>query len=220
MNGTARRGRVLRLAAMAMALAALAAGCGRGGGGEEPTPTASPSEGASDSASDSAVDRSRAFRAKVHAEGTGAAPFVWDGEQEVLLTRVGGPDIEVNLLSAGFKVPEIIDADPSLRFRWAFDLLNAYKDQPGEFDITADPVNAQGLRSTAFLIFMKVKDPTKETVYEMEEVEFLKEFKELKEPCKLVVGENGSTGSLTCPALASAEGEVAGLTLTWEEIPA
>lgn len=216
MNGKARRGGAMRLAAMVMGLAVLFTGCTRDGGGDEPSPTASSSE--EDPAN--SVDQSRTFRAKVHAEGTGAAVFTWDGEQEIVLTRVGNSSLDVNLLSAGFKDPEIVTSDPSLRFRWAFDLLNGYEDKPGTFQITSEAVNAQGLKNQAFLIWMKVKDPSKEVVYEMEEVEFLKEFREIKEPCTVVVGENESTGSLTCPSLASAEGEVAGITVTWEEIAA
>lgn len=217
MNGKARRGRALRGIAAAAVLALLAAGCGgNGSGGDDPDPSESPSDGATQSE----VDQSRTFRAKVHAEGTGAAAFTWDGEQEIVLTRVGGPDIDVNLLSAGFKDPEILTSDPSLRFRWAFDLLNAYEDQPGTFEITSDPVNAQGLKSQAFLIWLKVKDPSKEAVFDMEEVEFLKEFRELKEPCTVEIGENESTGTMSCPALATPEGEVAGITVTWEEIAA
>lgn len=216
MSGKARRGGAMRLVGTLMALTALVAGCARDGGGDEPTPSASPSE----EGTESSVDQSRTFRAKVHAEGTGASVFTWDGEQEIVLTRVGGPDIDVNLLSAGFKDPEIVTSDPTLRFRWAFDLLSGYEDKPATFQITADPVNAQGLKNQAFLIWMKVKDPSKKAVFEMEEVEFLKEFREIKEPCTVVVGENESTGSLTCPALATADGEVAGITVTWEEIPA
>lgn len=199
-----------------LALLVLLAGCGGNGSGEgEPEESASPTE----AASESDVDKSRTFRAKVHAEGTGAAAFTWDGEQEILLTRVGSPDIEVNLLSAGFKNPEKLTTDPAYRFRWAFDLLNAYRDAPGTFEITGDAVNAQGLKSAAFLIWMKVKDPSKDAVFDMSEVDFLKEFNQVQEPCTLEVGENESTGTLRCPALATKDGEVAGLTVTWEEIP-
>ncbi|HWH32314.1 MAG TPA: hypothetical protein VNU01_06545 [Egibacteraceae bacterium] len=213
------RGRAARVAAGALAAMLLAA-CGGGtAGGDDHSPTATAEE--TEAAANSQVDKSRTYRAKVHAEGTGAAPFTWDGEQEVVLTRVGGPDIDVNLLSAGFAVPEIVTDDPAHRFRWAFDLLNAYEDQPGTFQITADPVNAQGLKSKAFLIWMKVKDEhkDKEAVFEMDEVEYLKEFNQLQEPCTVEVGPNESSGTLTCTALATAEGEVAGLTVTWEEIP-
>lgn len=217
MNGSTWRGRAIRWVATAMALAALATGCGGNGGGEgDPSPTTS----AAEQGTEDSLDQSRDFRAKVHAEGTGAAVFTWDGEQEITLTRVGGPDIDVNLLSAGFKEPEIVTSDPSLRFRWAFDLLSGYEDKPGTFQLTGDAVNAQGLKNQAFLIWIKVKDPSKKAVFDMADVEFLKEFREIKEPCTVVVGENESTGSLTCPALASKDGEVAGITVTWEEIPA
>ena len=42
--------------------------------------------------------------------------------------------------------------------------------------LTAEPQGEQGLRSSAFLIFMKVKDPSKDAVFDMKEVDFLKEF--------------------------------------------
>lgn len=210
------RARTVRRAGALLVLLVLVAGCGGNGSGEaEPEESPSPSE----SASESGVDQSRKFQAKVHAEGTGAAEFTWDGQQEIVLTRVGGPDIDVNLLSAGFTMPQVLDSDRAFRFRWAFDLLNAYEDKPATFEITGDAVNAQGLKSSAFLIWMKVKDPSKDVVFDMAEVDFLKEFKELKEPCTVEVGENESTGTLRCPALAAKDGEVAGLTVTWEEIP-
>lgn len=41
-----------------------------------------------------------------------------------------------------------------------------------------------------------------------------------QQPCTVQVDATGSTGSLTCRALDTAEGEVAGLTVSWEEIPA
>ena len=216
MKGRVGRGGAVRGVVALAVLALVAVGCGGNGGGDDPSPSASPSDGAAKSE----VDRSRTFRAKVHAEGTGAAVFTWDGEQEVVLTRVGSPDIDVNLLSAGFKDPEILTSDRAFRFRWAFDLLQGYEDKPGTFEITADPVNAQGLKNTAFLIWMKVKDPSKEVVYDMAEVDFLKTFDQLKAPCTVEIGENESTGTLSCPSLATAEGETAGLTVTWEEIPA
>lgn len=201
-----------RLMAAAVLLTVLSSACGGGGG--DPEPDASPSGTAT---APSKVDRSRNFRARVRAEGTGAAVFTWEGEQEIVLTRVGGPNIQVNLLSAGFATPEILPHDRAHRFRWAFDLLNAYEDQPGTFDITGEALNAQGLKSQVFLIWMKVKDPSKDAVFDMAEVEFLKRFDQLQKPCTVEVGENESTGTLRCPALATVEGEVAGLTVTWEE---
>jgi hypothetical protein len=205
----------LRAGAVGLLLAALLAGCS-GGQADPPSESPSPSDEAS-SIADS-VNRSRTFLAKVRAQGTGAAAFTWEGEQEILLTRVGNKDIDVNLLSAGFKLPEIVTNDRSLRFRWAFDLLNAYGDEPGTFTIDGAPEGGQGLRSSAFLIFMKVKDPSKDEVFDMKDVEFLKEFNQMKQACTVEVGEGEKTGKLVCPELATTEGESAGITVVWEQI--
>lgn len=203
----------VRALSAAVAAGLLLMGCG----GEEPEATPSPtvSEDASPAGSD--VDRSRKFVARVTALGTGAAAFTWEGEQELILTRVGKQGMDVNLLSAGFALPEKVTSDPSLRFRWAFDLLNAYGDEPGTFTMSGEPEGQQGLRSSAFLIFMKVKDPSKDAVHDMEEVEFLKTFNVLTQPCMLDVGAGEKTGTLTCPELATKDGETAGLTVTWEQ---
>lgn len=203
----------LRAMGVAVAMGLLLAGCGGGKPAVTPSPTVS--EDASPAKSD--VDKSRKFVARVTAVGTGAAAFTWEGEQEIILTRVGKQGLDVNLLSAGFAIPEVVDNDRSLRFRWAFDLLNAYADEPGTFTIDGAPQGQQGLRSSAFLIFMKVKDPSKDEVFDMKEVEFLKEFNVMKQACTVEVGEGEKTGKLTCPELATKEGESAGLTVSWEQ---
>ena len=205
----------VRVLGAAVVMALMLVGCGGGKPADPPSETASPTEDASPAKSD--VDKSRKFVARVTAVGTGAAVFDWEGEQEIILTRVGKSGMDVNLLSAGFALPEIVTSDRSLRFRWAFDLLNAYADQPATFTIDGVPEGQQGLRSSAFLIFMKVKDPSKDAVFDMKDVDFLKEFNQVKQPCTLEVGAGEKTGTLTCPELATKDGESAGLTVTWEQ---
>lgn len=148
----------------------------------------------------------------VRMEVTGDETFTWEGEREVLVTRVGGPDLDVNLYSAGFQAPQQLE-DPQNRFRWAFDLLNAY-DGPGTYEIESTP---GGITSTAFLIYMRVvaDKAAEEAVFEWEDVELYKEYRELVQPCALVVEDDAVSGSLTCPELATEDGETVAMSVSW-----
>lgn len=196
-----------RAAACALALLLLA-GCANS---SEPDPTSS--EQAAEDEDDEYTQVTQVV-ADMEVEGTGAAPFSWTGEGLLHVTRVGTPEIDVNLLTVGFAEPMVVTNDPRHRFRWSFDLLDDYRDRPGTFTID-DETNESGMHSLAMLLFMRVEDPTKPAVYDMEEVEFLKQFDQLAQPCQVEVGEDVLSGSLTCPELRSAEGESAGVRLSW-----
>lgn len=166
---------------------------------------------------DGDLDRSRNFYADITVDVSGAAAFHWQGEDIIVHSRIGKHGAPVNLLSAGVRFPTPTDAGRRDRFRWAFDYVGGYRDEPGTYQFTGDPVNAQGLASNAFLIFLRAKDPTAEAVYDMDEVEFLKEFRETRKPCTLEVGELERTGTLDCPELATADGETVSLRASWRE---
>lgn len=166
---------------------------------------------------DGPVDRSRDFRAMVKAEGTGAAPFRWEGEQVVSLIRVGDPELSVNIVSAQVRDPQQLTDDPAARFRWGFDLFGDYDDEPGDYTFDGSPT-PNGKRSAALLVWMRVKDGSKPAVFSMDEVEFMENFTELREPCTVTLGPLERTGALRCPAVANENGEVAGFTVSWEEL--
>lgn len=198
------------LAAMSVA-ALMLSGCSSSPDAEpEPTDEATSESSAND------VDKSFKMLADLEVTGSGVAAFSWQGREEVQITRVGNPSIDTNLLSAGFLVPVKTD-DPQNRFRWAFDLLNAYADEPGTFTIDANPVNEQGLKSLAFLIWLRATEANKDkdALQDMSEVEFLKEFRTILKPCTIVIGEGILSGSIDCPELATEDGEVAGMKVAW-----
>jgi hypothetical protein len=163
------------------------------------------------------VDQSRQVRAAVSVKATGAAEFDWETEEILQVTRVGGPHIDANLLSVGFLLPQKTDEDPKNRFRWAFDLLNAYEDEPGTFEISSQAINPQGLRSLAFLIWMRVKDGSIEQAQDESEVEFLERFGEVRQACTVEIGEDVLSGSMACPELANDEGETVSLKVSWRD---
>lgn len=178
--------------------------------GGTPTP-ASTDPAASDTPS--FADEQRDEPSRVTVEVTGDVAFTWEAEEMVTVTHVGGPEIPVNLLSAGFLEPKRLD-DPQNRFRWAFDLIGAY-DGPGTYEFDGEADN-QGIRSVAFLIYMRVEDGEAEAVFDMDEVESLKEYREIVRPCTLEVGEEERSGTLTCPELATEDGETVAMTVHWE----
>ena len=200
--------------------ALLAGGCSPLEDGlDAPLPETATAEATTPAAGDAATrqaDRSREFTGRVRVQGTGAAPFEWEGTQTVILNRVGYPGISVNLLSAGFQFPEPLPEDRALRFRWGFDLKGVYDDRPGVF--TFDGVSSPSAGSNVVFVWMRVKDPSKRAVFEDDEVDFIEYFTVLRQPCTAEVGEGERTGTLRCPEVANEEGETASFTVSWEEI--
>lgn len=197
-------------------LAVLLTACGGDGG----------SAGASDEGADAAAEAQkggngeagddeteRALAARVSIAVDGAVSFAWEGVEEVQVTRVGAPGLSVNLLSVGFLLPKKLD-DPQNRFRWALDLVDTYEG-PGSYQIDPAP-DAQGFKDLAFLIYMRVFDGEADTVYSMDEVETYQEFREIRQPCALEVGEGARAGTLSCPELATEDGEAVRMTVSWE----
>lgn len=203
-----------RSAGATVALLLLLAGCSdRGTADPSPSPTASASatEGEGPIA-----DRSHKITVWVTAEASGAAAFRWQGRQTMEVTRIGGDGKPLNVLGIGFTEPQIIPDNRAFRFRWAFDLIRTYADTPGTFTIDVTPAQPpERAISQALLIWLKVKDPAKDIARTMDEVEFLKEFTRALEPCTVQIGEGERSGSLDCPKLSTADGEVAGLRVTW-----
>lgn len=200
----------------AIAMVVLLVGC-RAGSGDSEVTESPPSEEPTSQRVDGPVDRSRDIRARIRAQGTGAAVFRWSGEQIVSLIRTGRKEMTVDILSLQALDPEPLPEDRAARFRWGFDLLNTYEDRAGEYTFDSEP-GADGKHSAVLFVWMRVKDASKRAVFDMDEVEFLENFTELREPCTLTVGEGERTGTLACPAVANEEGEVAGFTVSWEEL--
>lgn len=163
----------------------------------------------------SGVDRPRDFLAEVTVEGTGAVPFRWEGHQTVHLIRVGRPGMDVNLLSASVELTEQLPEDRAARFRWGFDLFNVYADRPGTF--TFDGTESAAVKSGVLFVWMRVKDASKEAVFDESELEYLENFTQLRNPCTVEVGEGERTGALRCPEVANEDGEVAGFEVRWQE---
>lgn len=219
MGGLRGRGGWGRAALRALCLALLAGGCSApvvGDRGPTPPATEPATEPDGSETARNPLDRSREFPAQVRVEGTGAAAFTWEGTQTVVLNRLGGLGLRTNLLSAGFLNPEPLPEDRSLRFRWGFDLMGVYADEPGTF--TYDGKDGPTAGSNLVFVWMKVKDPAKSAVFEEDEVEFLKYFTVLRQPCTVEVGEGERTGTLRCPEVATEDGETAGLTVAWQEV--
>lgn len=215
------------LALVALSVAALALpGC-QSGRASRPTASPTPSSTAEMAIAKARaeMDRSRETWAEVTVEGFGAAPFKWTGEEVVTIAQLGTATTEVTLLSVGFFAPVRI-GDGTERFRWAFDLLNTYRDKPGRFQITGAK-DKSGTGNMAFLIHMRVKDHAKqlESIERQEDVVFIKRFDEIREPCVVDVGPGADAGTIDCPALAGPNGEVAGYRASWkvlgylEELP-
>lgn len=206
-----------RTIAATLALGALLSACS-GNASPAASDSPSPSPTQSEDPDVPRVDFSHHFPARVRVEATGAANFVWEGEDKMQITRTGGPQYSVNLLSGGFLAPNILPEEPKNRFRWAFDFLSGYADEPGTFTLTGQPANQQGLSDGSLFIWMRVKDGSKEVVYEESELEFMKHFSVLRQPCTLVVGPDERSGSLHCPEVATQEGETVGYRVTWEAV--
>lgn len=213
------RGTGLRAALAALSLTLLTGACSSSDAGD-PAPTSPPvTEPDSPDSSEAArnpMDHSREFVGEVRVEGTGAATFTWEGTQTVILNRLGGPGLGTNFLSAGFANPEPLPQDRALRFRWGFDLMGVYGDEPATF--TYDGTEGPSVGSNVVFVWMKVKDPSKQAVFEEDEVVFLKQFTVLRRPCTLTVGQGERTGTLHCPEVATADGETAGFTVVWREV--
>lgn len=158
------------------------------------------------------ADEARSERLRVRATVTGAVSFVYDGVQDVQITRVGGPGLNVDVFSMGFMVPVKLE-DPKERFRWAFDLLYAY-DGPGRYEFGTEA--GRGFDNIALLIYLRAKDGSVETVHDVEETEAYLQFRDIREPCIVEIGEGQRTGSLHCPQLAALDGEIASMTIGWQ----
>ena len=209
-------GRSLSRTVLVVMLVVAMAACSRAGSdpAESPSPDAlAETEATADDPDD--LDQSHTFWAWVRVEASGAAEFVWEGTEELVVTRVGRPGLSVNQLTAGFRFPLILKETPEYRFRWAFDLIGAYDDQPGTFTL-ALPSGKQGVaESMAFLIWMRAKDGSQRDVPTMEHLHFFKQFGRIAEPCTVEVGEGELHGSLSCPRLETPEGEAVTLNVTW-----
>lgn len=198
-----------------MLCALVAAGCRvpeRVGADSEPTVTASKAP----------VDRSRQFPAHIDVRVRGAARLDWSGEDVIDLIRVGRIDLDTNLVSIQTLFPVPLPEDPATRLRWGFDYFGDYEDVPGTFTIPvrdpSRPPKPGEPRGMALVVWMKVKDPAAEEVHEMSEVHFLREFRELREPCELELGTAAATGHLRCPQVAGPDGLIVSLEVTWREI--
>lgn len=195
--------------------ALVAAGCA----GEGPAPSArdavaTPVE--ETSAAPSADPATRELPSTVVVKATGAAQFTWRGEQDVVVSRHRTE--QVNLLNVGFRHPEILPDDPVHRFRWAVDLVDGYEDKPGTFTLTGEVLPGTSVRHNVFLVWMRVVEEARDkpAVFEWDEVVFLEDYHELRQPCVLEVGEGVLSGSLRCPELADKQGKVVGLEVSWE----
>lgn len=205
---------MFRVVAWGLGLGLVLAGCV--GDGERPNADDLAESPAAESTEEQGdLDRSREFEAVVRAEVTGAATFVWEGRQTVALTRVGAPDLEANMLAAGFLEPQVVDGEPEKRFRWGFELFDQYADEPGTFQITGAAAGEQKLRDAALLVYVVAKDPSKPQLQDWAEVESYQEFNQVRRACTLQIGPAEATGTLECPELASAEGDTVAIKITW-----
>lgn len=164
----------------------------------------------------SPLDRSRDVSVRVHATITGAADVQWQGTEIMTIARVGKLGTPVNLFSAGFTEPVRLPDEPTLRFRWAVELLDAYDDKPGDHVIQPTVPGAAGV-SSAFVVVLRVNDAARDklVVHDWGEVESLRYYDHVRQPCTLHIGDDESEGRLHCPELATAEGETVAATIEW-----
>lgn len=186
------------------------AGCGRQPAREPLEPVAKQVDGD--------IDRSRDLPADVTVTVTGAIDFTWQDTQTLAITRVGQPGLSVNLLTIGFTEFHKVPGHPTKRFRWAFSLLNAYRDQPDTFTLTNDPVTDGKFKNLAFLMLLTTRDAaTDRETLQNEDITAFQQF-DIKGPCTLAIGELESTGTLDCPQLADKDGNSVNFTASWNAV--
>lgn len=214
-----------RIASAVLAFLLLLAGTGCGGG--ERSSSGAVTTAAAKTDEELTPPRVEQLRSLVTVSMTGARALDWEGVQRVHLTRAGGPTRDVNLLTAGFAEPQILPRDPRIRFRWAFDLLNQYADEPATF--TIDPIPAAPsppagaepaaapVASNVYLTYMQVAEGSKEkeAVFDWDEVEVYEEYNRLAQPCTVQVADEARSGTLRCPALRAENGQIVSLTVSW-----
>lgn len=182
----------------------ITAGCA----GESSGPRADQAR-ADSTAEDPRAPRQHTVGASVRVHVSGAHDFVWEGSHEVGFVRMKG---DVNFLSGGFEGPQALAEDPRVRFRWAFDLVNQYHDEPSELTIDA-PAPGQ-TASSAYFTYMEVRDGSKHAVFDWDEVEVYQEFKQV-ETCVLQLGTELQNGELRCPRLREDGGQEVAVTIRW-----
>lgn len=146
----------------------------------------------------------------------GHVAFEWEGDQDVLIASVrpppGAPET-INLLSIGFD--ELQEYEAGGWFRFAFDLVGEYAG-PGGYVIRAgdDEARASGPLSSAFLVAAQLRDRDGELV--RENLASVAHYGTVLEDCALEVGEDERAGTLDCPQLSDADGNVVSLHVAWE----
>jgi len=180
------------------------------GSSPDPTPTDAATTG--DQVSP-ASDREATFLAEVTLQATGELDITWSGKQELMLTRVGGPGLGANLLTIA--ATEYVSwATPTEGFRWGFDLLNAYDDQPLTMTMAPGAVG-QGLRHIVMLEYLRTTGAPVGDVDDWVQVELLRSFNVLESPCTLAIGPEERTGQLACPHLADDTGKMISIDVSW-----
>jgi len=169
---------------------------------------------------DSGLDQSRDMTARVTVTVSGDRSFTWQGTETVTLTRVGGPGLQVNLLSAGFVTPVPLNGQAKGQrtelFRWGFDVVEDYQDSPGVFTIAPTKTEESGIASNVVMLYAKLRRDI-DVADQDDDIEVQQLFDTLPEPCTVEVGPNEATGRLSCPAVEDRQGARISLVAEWEE---
>lgn len=204
-----------RIFAGALALLALlATGCDGERGKADESPSPQP-ETVSD---EEQVVRNDDLPAHVAVTVSGDQEFSWEGDTTIRVTRAGSLGLAVNLLSAGTVLPQQLEDEPRASFRWAYDLVNEFTDEPGTYELRPRQDGDQ-IASNAFVIFIRAKEEAPLPPRTEEDVEVYLEYNQVKQACMLTIEEgSGDRGSLQCPELATADGRTVALQVTWDVV--
>lgn len=202
--------------ALCLSLVLVIGACG--GGGSDDNPQSEPLD---------PDEVSRAVPSRLAVDVSGDVQFSFEGETDLRVVTINDPDIsDLSFLSVG--IEPFADLQDAGVFRIAFDLVGTFRGA-GQYELPAageattpsvDPENPDpdatlsGL-SKVYLTYNSEGDPTENPEFAVA----LQSFENAVQPCDLrVENDEGQSGRLECPEVATATGETVSITMEWEAV--